>query len=291
MASGSLDAAAAYCRRLTRRSRSNFYYAFLFLPRRRREALYAVYAFCRLVDDAADDARTPDEARQRLAFFRRELDAVWGDAEPQHEASRELRAAVRAFPIRREDMEAVIEGCEWDATRRRYETWEELRAYCYRVASAVGLMCIEIFGYRSPRARQYAIDLGLALQLTNVLRDVGEDARRGRLYLPLEDLAAFEVDESEVMVGLRTPAVRRLLAFEARRARGLYLSARAAIGEAERARLVVAEIMGDIYESLLDELERRGFPDGAALPTLGKIGIALKRFVASRVTLAPELGS
>ena len=284
-----LREAADYCRNLTRRSRSNFYYAFFFLPPRRREALYAVYAFCRLVDDAADDAHSPAEAGERLDRWRRELAAVFGSGEPQHEVGLKLRDAVRAFPIRREDLEAVIEGCQWDASRTRYATWEELRAYCYRVASAVGLMCIEIFGYRAIGARQYAIDLGLALQLTNILRDVGEDARRGRLYLPQEDLAAFDVDETELMAGLRTPAVNRLLQFEARRARSLYLSARAAISEDERARLVVAEIMGDIYHSLLEDLERKNFPDGTSLPALEKLGIALYRFFASRVRLGPEL--
>src|SRR5205085_6244922 len=123
----------------------------------------------------------------------------------------ELRRAVRRFPIRREDLEAVIEGCEWDATRTRYRTWDELREYCRRVASAVGLCCIEIFGYRDPRTRDYAVDLGLALQLTNILRDVGEDAARGRIYLPLEDLALFGVTEEDVLAGRRTPAFDRLM--------------------------------------------------------------------------------
>ncbi len=225
-----LQDAVDYCRKLTARSRSNFYYTFLFLPRRRRDALYAFYAFCRLVDDAADDAASPDEARARLADWRRELAAAYGEGAPSHAMAAQLAGAVKEFPIRREDLALIIEGCEWDATRTRYETWDELREYCYRVASAVGLACIEIFGYRDPRARDYAVDLGIALQLTNILRDLDEDARRGRLYLPREDLRAFGVDEAELMGGGRGTAVQRLLAFEAQRARAHYLRARAAIG-------------------------------------------------------------
>jgi 15-cis-phytoene synthase len=281
-----ISEAAAYCRKLTERSRSNFYYAFLFLPRERREALYAVYAFCRLVDDAADDAASPAEAQAGLARWRAELERVFLGATPDSEVGRQLARAVRRFPIRREDLEAVIEGCEWDATRHRYATWEELRGYCYRVASAVGLMCIEIFGHEDPRARDYAIDLGLALQLTNILRDVDEDAARGRIYLPQEDLAAFGVSEADLLAGRRTAAVSRLLAFEAQRARAHYLSARAAIGAQEKARLVVAEIMGDIYYSLLEELERRRFAAGerATVPALEKARIAVTRFVGARWT-------
>jgi phytoene synthase len=184
-------------------------------------------------------------------------------------------------------MELVIEGCEWDATRSRYATWDELAAYCHRVASAVGLMCIEIFGYASPRARDYAMNLGLALQLTNILRDVAEDAARGRIYLPLEDLAAFGVSERDILDGKRTPELVRLLRFEARRAHGLYLRGRAAIGEEEKDRLVVAEIMGDIYFQLLMDLEERDFPmERATLSTGRKAAVALRRFALARLRRA-----
>jgi phytoene synthase len=282
-----LSEAADYCRKLTRRSQSNFYYAFLFLPRERREALEAVYAFCRLVDDAADDAHSLDEARSRLAVWRAALDAVYGDASAPEgiaDVVGPLKLAAARFPIRREDMEAVIEGCEWDQARTRYATWDDLRGYCYRVASAVGLMCIAIFGARDPNARAYATDLGIALQLTNILRDLAEDAARGRVYLPQEDLAAFGVAEADLLAGLRTPAIRRMLQFQAQRARAHYLRARAAIGAGEKSRLFVAEIMGDIYYSLLEEVERRGFPgqSRALVSPPRKIAIALKRFVSAR---------
>ena len=291
-----LQGAADYCRKLTRRSRSNFYYAFLFLSPERRRALDAVYSFCRLVDDAADDAASPDDARARLDRWRDAVAAIYDSAAPLPEGDdvaavvTRLGAARERFPIRREDMEAVIEGCAWDAERDRYATWPDLEAYCYRVASAVGLMCIEIFGYTSPQARSYARDLGIALQLTNILRDVVEDGGRGRLYLPQEDLAAFGVSEEELMTGARTPAVRRLLRFEANRARGYYLRARAAISSEEKSRLVVAEIMGDIYYALLMDLERREFPAGerAALPSRTKAAIALRGFARARLqALAP----
>ena len=285
----SLRQAADYCKKLTQKSQSNFYFAFLFLPKERRDALFSVYAFCRLVDDAADDAPTPEAAKDALLGWRKELDSIYGDDAPTHPVAARLKEALTRYPIRRQDMEAVIEGCEWDATRTRYETFRDLHQYCYRVASAVGLMCIEIFGYTTPRARDYAIDLGIALQLTNILRDVDEDAARGRIYLPLEDVKAFGVSESDLIEGRRTPAVLRLLAFEAQRARGYYLRARAAISDSERARLVVAEIMGDIYYALLERLERDKFPTTrAALPTSRKATIALDTWARAKVRLLLE---
>src|SRR5581483_2666112 len=246
--------AAQYCTKLTQRSRSNFYYAFLFLPRERREALEAVYAYCRLVDDVVDEEAPEAQKREGIEKWRRELDAVFSvaGAETSHPVALKLREAVQRFAIRREDMEAVIDGCAMDISYTRYRTWDDLRTYCYRVASAVGLMCIEIFGYSSPRARDYAIDLGIALQLTNILRDVAEDARRGRIYLPTEELESFGVSEADLVGGKRSPEFLRLMRHNAARARAHYLRARAAIGEGERRRLVIAEIMGDIYYALLE---------------------------------------
>jgi phytoene synthase len=286
MAESLLANAASYCRKLTARSRSNFYYAFLFLPRERREALEAVYAFCRLVDDVVDEEAPDADKHAGIARWRRELDAVYGSAESDHPVTCKLREAVARFPIRREDMEAVIDGCAMDISQRRYRTWEELRLYCYRVASAVGLMCIEIFGYSSPRAREYAVDLGIALQLTNILRDVCEDARRGRIYLPTEELAAFGVAEEDLAAGRRTPGFSRLMRANAQRARSHYLRARAAIGEAERRRLVIAEIMGDIYYQLLLRLEANGFDVFGEKTTVRrrrKMAIAVGRFADAKL--------
>jgi phytoene synthase len=197
-----------------------------------------------------------------------------------------LRQALADYPIRREDMEAVIDGCAMDIDRTRYQTWDELRTYCYRVASAVGLMCIEIFGYQTPKAREYAVDLGIALQLTNILRDVAEDARRGRIYLPAEDLRAFGVSEADLVEGRRTPGLQRLMRHNAARARSHYFRARAAIGEAERRHLVIAEIMGGIYYALLERLEETGFNVFGEKTTVArgrKMAIAIGKFAEAKL--------
>jgi phytoene synthase len=315
---GLLSSAAAYCARLTQKSQSNFYYAFLFLPRERRAALEAVYAYCRLVDDVVDEAASPAEKLAGIERWRRELDAIFGEASGasrgasreavpsgmpasiddgtlEHPVSSRLREAVRRFDIRREDLEAVIDGCAMDIEKTRYADWDELRLYCYRVASAVGLMCIQIFGYpadETKRVREYAIDLGIALQLTNILRDVAEDARRGRIYLPQEDLHAFGVTEEELTSpdahAGRSDAFLRLMRFEAARARAHYLRARAAIGERTKRQLVIAEIMGDIYYAILCRLEESNFDVFG--PRLGvrrrqKMAIALRNFAQAK--LAP----
>jgi phytoene synthase len=280
------DAAASYCRKLTEKSKSNFYYAFLFLPSEKREALEAVYAYCRLVDDVVDEEAPVEKKLAGIEKWRRELEAVYNGAKTEHPVVLKLREAVSRFAIRREDMEAVIDGCAMDITQNRYESWDDLRTYCYRVASAVGLMCIEIFGYCTPKAREYAVDLGIALQLTNILRDVAEDARRGRIYLPAEDLRAFGVSEEDLIDGRKTPAFTRMMQFEGQRARSHYLRARAAIGKSERRQLVVAEIMGDIYYALLEQLERTGFDvfNGKTEVTRGrKMAIAIGKFAQAKL--------
>ena len=283
-----IESAAAYCKKLTTRSKSNFYYAFLFLPRERREALEAVYAYCRLVDDVVDEDAPVAKKLEGIARWRLELDAVYGDKQSTHPVTARLRAAVQRFAIRREDMEAIIDGCAMDIEKTRYETWDELRLYCYRVASAVGLMCIEIFGYTPSQVeavRRYAIDLGIALQLTNILRDVAEDAQRGRIYLPAEDLRAFGVSDEELVSGKRSPAFVRMMQFQASRARSHYLRARAAISVYERSKLVIAEIMGDIYYALLEEIEAREFDVFGVKTTVrrrDKMRIALGNFAKAQ---------
>jgi 15-cis-phytoene synthase len=253
-----------------------------------------------VVDEEAPVA----EKHAGIARWRAELDVVYGDgatvslrsappATPDgpslHPVSAKLREAVRRFPIRREDMEAVIDGCAMDIEKNRYADWNELRTYCYRVASAVGLMCIEIFGYpheNQAKVREYAIDLGIALQLTNILRDVAEDARRGRIYLPEEDLRAFGVGETGLTDGRRSPEFLRLMRFQAARARAHYLRARAAIGPQERRQLVIAEIMGDIYYALLERLEEARFDVfGPKLKVRRrhKMAIAIRNFAQAKL--------
>src|SRR6202008_178113 len=184
--------AGQFVSRLTRKSRSNFFYAFLCLPRAQREAIYACYAFCRIVDDAVDLGQ--DRAAQRRELGRwRDAIARGYEGRPEPPAGQRLQVAIRRFPIPRAALEEIIAGVEMDMDHPTYETFEALYPYCYRVASAVGLCCIEIFGYSDPRAREYAVNLGVALQLTNIMRDVQPDARAGRIYLPQEDLERFGV--------------------------------------------------------------------------------------------------
>jgi len=250
----------ARCASITRRSSSNFYYAFMLLPAERRQALYSVYAFCRFVDDIADDAAGGEAGGQPatlLARWREELERVFNGS-PTHAISRAIAYNVRRFAIPRRYLEEIIDGVEMDLGRTRYATFEELRLYCYRVASAVGLVCIEIFGYRNPRTREYAENLGIAFQLTNIIRDLSEDAARGRIYLPLEDLARFDVSEDEILRGADTLELRRLLEHEVERARSFYAQAENALDAEDRAAMVCAEAMRSIYRALLERIASKG---------------------------------
>jgi phytoene synthase len=266
--------------RVTRKSRSNFYYAFLVLPRPRREALYAVYAFCRTVDDIADLGTDAAAQRAGLAAWRRDIARCYEDGPaPEHPIARQLAAAVRRFGLPRAALEAIVEGCEMDLERSTYETFDDLAPYCYRVASAVGLCCIEIFGYTDPRAREYAVSLGTALQLTNIIRDVGADARNGRVYVPQEDLRKFGVTAEDLTAGRHGDAFVALMTHQAARARDHYARAWAAFPAADARSLVPAEIMGRIYWALLEEIEARRFQvfgERVTLPARRKAAIALR---------------
>ena len=266
--------------RVTRKSRSNFYYAFLALPRARREALYAVYAFCRTVDDIADLGTDAAAQRAGLAAWRRDIARCYeSGAAPEHPIARQLAGAVREFGLPRGALEAIVEGCEMDLQHSTYETFEELVPYCYRVASAVGLCCIEIFGYTDPGARDYAVSLGMALQLTNIIRDVGADARGGRIYVPQQDLRTFGVSAEDPREGRYGDAFVRLMTAQATRARQQYATAWASFPTADARSLVPAEIMGRIYFALLGEIEARRFrvfDERVALPARRKAAIALR---------------
>lgn len=280
--------------RLTRRSRSNFYYAFLTLPRPQREALYAVYAFCRTVDDLADlgptEGADPQALRRALVAWRREVAACYDPhTTPEHPIARRLAAAVRRFGIPRTALEAILDGVEMDLDPVRYERAEDLYGYCYRVASAVGLAAIEIFGYTDPRAREYAVNLGIALQLTNILRDVGVDAQAGRVYLPQADLRAFGVSEEDLRAGHYTPSFVALMERQAGRAHHFYRRARAAFPVADARSLVAAEVMGRIYFALLGQIEARRyqvFGERITVPARRKVAIALRCWAVSRLPRA-----
>ncbi|MFZ0248043.1 presqualene diphosphate synthase HpnD [Candidatus Binatus sp.] len=253
----SLDADYERCAQITRRSRSSFYYAFILLPPQRRRALHAVYAFCRFIDDIADDESIREPALL-LRRWREELERVY-EGVPTRALSRALADSARRFTIPRDLFEEIIAGVEMDLSRKRYQTFEALRPYCYRVASALGLICIEIFGYRNPSAKLYAENLGLALQLTNIIRDVGEDAARGRIYLPLEDLARFDVSEDEILGGVYSPNFVSLMGFEAKRAQELYAKAQSALAPEDRATLLAAEAMRLIYAALLERIIKSNY--------------------------------
>lgn len=296
-----LAAAYAYCRRITRESSSNFFHAFRLLTWERHNALCAVYAFCRFVDDVADQApadaagraETPQPDRaQRLATllerWRGELADCYGGA-PRHPISKALADTVRRFPIRQADLAGIIDGVEMDLDRTRYRTFGELYDYCYRVASLVGLVCIEIFGYRSPRARDYAVNLGIAFQLTNIMRDVGEDAQRGRIYLPLEDLERFGCPEADLLDRVYSPAFVELMRFQDRRARDYYRSAVEQLDRGDRGSLVAAEAMRGIYFRLLGKIARRRydvFARRVTLPTASKLGLAAAAWARCRIPIS-----
>jgi 15-cis-phytoene synthase len=247
---------------------TNFYYSFLVLPADKRRAIVAVWDFCRAVDDATDERaeEDPAAAAREIAHWRRELAACFDGGTPTTPQGRALAPLVHRFNLPRSAFEALIEGVEMDVTPRRYETFADLYEYCIRVASAVGLICVEIFTYRDPAARQYATDLGVALQLTNILRDVPGDLQRGRLYIPLEDLRAHGCTEDDLRresanagAGVRSPAVKALLRQQGRRAREYYAKAARGLPRRDAGRLVAAEIMGAIYRGILDRIERRDY--------------------------------
>lgn len=282
----SLDADYERCAQVTRRSRSSFYYAFILLPPERRRALHAVYAFCRFVDDIADDEAIREPA-QLLRRWREELDRVYSGV-PTRALSRALADSARRFSIPRNLFEEIIAGVEMDLTRKRYATFEELRPYCYRVASALGLICIEIFSYRNPSAKIYAENLGLALQLTNILRDVREDAERGRIYLPLEDLARFGVSEDEILRGVYSPNFVALMAFEAKRAQSLYAAARRALAPEDRSTLLTAEAMRLIYAALLEQIVKSNY---RVLDRRHSLSAPHKLYLVGRAWAAGRIGT
>jgi len=290
----SLAQAYAYCRQITRRSSSNFYYAFRLLSSERHNALCALYAFCRFMDDIADqpDAIVPSpnggERKERLAAllhaWREELRRCYAGA-PQHPISQALADTVQRFPIQQEHLAGIIDGVAMDLSYARYQTFDDLYDYCYHVASLVGLACIEIFGYHNLGSRDYAVNLGIAFQLTNILRDVGEDARHGRIYLPEEDIVRFGYSAQEFKAGVYNDAFVRLMTFEGERAREYYHRAIRNLASEDLRALAAAEAMRLIYNRLLDALVARRFDVFATRVTLTpscKVGLALRAWVRGR---------
>jgi len=243
--------------KITRQSKSNLALAFVSLSRERRQDITIFYAFCRVIDDIADDVDlSAEEKRRRLAKWRKWLRSAPSDEPP---LALDLRSLIDKYSLSHGMLEEIIAGVEMDLSISRYATFDDLRVYCYRVASAVGLVSIEIFGYRNPACKEYAIQLGLALQMTNIIRDVGKDLRDGRIYLPREDLARFDYSETELQDRKYNERFVRLMEFEAARARQFFTDAAALLPREDRRSMVAAEIMGSVYRGLLRQMERDRF--------------------------------
>ncbi|HEY5233269.1 MAG TPA: presqualene diphosphate synthase HpnD [Verrucomicrobiae bacterium] len=256
-----------HSRAITRKSASNLALAFILLPREKRDAMSALYAFCREVDDVADDENAPVEKRRaQLAEWRGDVKRACENQSPQFPANCELQPVIQRFSLRFELFDEIIRGCEMDLTRNRYEDFDELELYCHRVASVVGLLSIEIFGYKNPATRDYAIYLGKALQLTNILRDVKTDAGRGRIYLPLDALKQFNVSEGEILNSKYSVRYLALAANVADRANSFYRTAQKTLPLEDRKAMVAAELMGSVYWRLLRKLERGKFNVFGAKP-------------------------
>jgi phytoene synthase len=276
---------------------TSFYYSFLVLPSAKRKAIVAVWDFCRAVDDAVDEiapesqrGAMPVEAQrlaaQSLASWRAELKALY-DGSPTTPQGQALLPYVRRFNLPQLQFEALIDGVEMDLSCHRYPNFDTLLQYCHRVASSVGLICVEIFGYRHPGARDYAVNLGVALQLTNIIRDVAVDLKKGRVYLPLDDLRWFQVSEADLHAGVATPRVRQLLRYQCRRARHYYRLAGEHLPQSDRGNLVAAEIMGAIYFGILRRIERARydvFSRVIRVPRWRRALMALRLWLASLFT-------
>ncbi len=268
-------------RAITRKSGSNLTLGFQILPKARRDGMAALYAFCREVDDVADDESVSVEnRRQTLEGWRADIRRACGDERPQFEVNRELQPVIRRYGLSFEHFNALLEGVEMDLEVKRYADYEKLELYCYRVASVVGLLSIEIFGYQNSRCRDYAVFLGKALQLTNILRDVRTDAERGRIYLPLSELERFKVTPEEILRFEYSPRFFDLASSVAARARHFYQAAREALPPEDHRAMIAAELMGSVYWRLLRKLEKQRFDVFGPKPT--RLSKAQKLFLIFR---------
>lgn len=276
-----------YSARIARRSRSNFYWSFFFLPRAKKNALFAVYAFSRLVDDAVDEAPGEAQARDEIARWKEWLADAYEGRTEGHPLLPELADAVRRFAIPRGYFEDLLSGMEMDLTKRRYRTFEELEVYCYHVAGTIGLLCNHLFGFPEDEdAKTYAVLLGKAFQMTNILRDVAKDAGLGRIYLPGEELARYRISEADILKG-KGPlngSFLDLMQFEADRAEGFFQKAYAALPEAKRRKILPAEMMAAFYHTILKKMREEGFPvfeRKVSLTAPEKLGLVAKALIGT----------
>jgi len=249
-----------HSRALTKKSASNLALAFVLLPREKRDAMSALYGFCRAVDDVADEDSVPPETRRaQLAAWREDIRRACENQKPEFVLNQEFQPVIQQYKLPFALLDELIKGCEMDLDIRRHADWESLELYCHRVASVVGLLSIEIFGHRNPACRDYAVYLGKALQLTNILRDVKADAARGRIYLPQSELQKFHVSEAEILDSQCSERYFALAASVAGRARNFYRLARETLPAEDRRAMVAAELMGSVYWRLLQKLEANRF--------------------------------
>ena len=269
-----------YCRQKAAESRSSFLAAFRFLPQRRQDAMTVLYAFCRELDDVVDDCTDMQVAQTTLNWWRADLAKVFDGGAPEHPVCRALQGVVAEFALPHDELAEIIEGMQMDLTQARYENFVELQLYCHRVAGVVGRLITRILGFSRPETLDYADKMGLALQLTNIIRDVGEDARNGRIYLPMEDLQRFDVPAQTIMQAAPTPQFAELMAFQIARARATYREALALLPAADKKAQKMGLILAAIYYALLNEIERDGAQNvlkyKIAIPGPRKKRIALK---------------
>ena len=267
-----------YCQQKAARSGSSFYYSFLFLPVEQRRAITALYAFCREVDDVVDECSDQNVAQRKLDWWQKEIEQCFS-GQPRHPVSRALQQPLQSYNLPAEYFQEIIDGMKMDLQQNRYQTFSELALYCHRVAGIVGLLSAEIFGYRHRDTLKYAEELGTALQLTNIIRDVREDARRDRIYLPLDELREHRIDPRDLLDDRITDKLRQLLGFQAQRARSYYRRAVSQLPPEDRYAQRSGLIMAEIYQSLLDEMEADEFrvlQQRLSLTPLRKLWIAWK---------------
>lgn len=272
-----------YCQDKAAKSGSSFYYAFLFLPSDRRLAITALYAFCREVDDVVDECTDPSLARIKLAWWRSQIDQLF-KGKPDHPVTQALQPWLAEFNITADKLIAIVDGMEMDLDQTRYLDWPGLQRYCWHVAGVVGNLSAGIFGHTEDATLQYAEKLGLAFQMTNIIRDVGDDARRGRIYLPIDDLQRFGVKAADILNGKDSEPYRKLMAFEADRARSLYREAIDLLPDADRRAQRPGLMMAAIYYSLLDEIEHENWQvldQRISLTPIRKLWIAWKNWVGA----------
>ena len=273
--------------RLTKESNTNFYYSFFSLPAEKRKALYAIYALCRSLDDVADESPGRLEASEALLKWTTEIINMY-EGTPSHPLTVALKPYIEWYSIPQKYFLELIKGVEMDLTKNRYNTFDELHRYCYRVASVVGLICAEVFGYQNAVTLGYAVDLGIALQLTNILRDIKADAANGRIYLPLEDLKRFEYAEEDLFSSRYNQAFVEMMRFETVRAWSYYKRAEETLPREDRKAMVAAEIMRAIYTTLLRKIENSNYDVFSAPPRLSK---PYKLYIAFNAWIGNRLGA